>query len=73
MFGEAKSLYRQYLERNGFVTTRAADLDEAVHKLHSAICQLDLGQLEVAKKLLNKSLRELVNEFGEIEELRRGF
>ena len=68
-----KTLYRKYLEDNGFVSTRATDLDLAVSKLHMAICQLDLGQLEVAENLLSGSVRDLINKFGEIEELRRGF
>lgn len=72
VFGE-KSLYRSFLEKSGFVSTRAADLDQAVRKLHSAMCRLDLGQLEVAEKLLNTPIKDVINEFAKIEELRGGF
>lgn len=70
---EHKSLYRKHLEKNGFVSTRAADLDKAVKKLHAAICELDLHQLEIAQEILKTDLRGIINEFGKIEELRRGF
>ncbi len=73
MFDERKTLYRRHLEKNGFVTTRAADLDKAVKMLHAAICQLDCQQLQVAQKLLGTNVRDIINEFGEIEELKRGF
>jgi len=67
------TLYRRHLEANGFVKSRSGDLDEAMRRLHSAICQLDSGQLRIAQKLLNTNVRDLINEFAEIEELRRGF
>jgi len=70
---DPKSLYRQYLETCGFVSTRAADLDVAIKKLHMAICQLDEGQLRMAQGVLGTRVRDIINKFGEIEELRRGF
>ena len=65
--------YRRHLEKSGFVNSRSGDLDKAMRRLHSAICQLDEGQLRVAQKFLNTKVCDLINEFALIEELRRGF
>ncbi len=69
-----KSLFRRYLEHIGFATTRSADLDEATKELHYAFCMLDSEQLELAQKqLLCLSVRDLINSFGAVEELRKDF
>ena len=70
-----KSLYRVHLENLGFVSTRAADLDKAIKKLHMAVCQIDTTprQRRALEKMLNTDMRELITEFGQIEELRKDF
>jgi len=73
MWNSGKSLYRQHLEKNGFVSTRAHDLEIAIHKLHAAICQVDSQptQRKALTNLMNSSVRDLIDEFAKIEELRR--
>ena len=66
-------LYYSHLVSNGFVSTRANDLSCAISDLHRSICLLDTQQLKIAEKLLDKSVRDVINEFGDIEELRKGF
>lgn len=75
MFDEHKSLYRRHLERLGFVSTRAADIDTAVKNLHMAICQVDSSptQKKALDDLLSTSVRSVIREFGMIEELRKKF
>lgn len=70
---DQKSLYIQHLEKQGFASTRACDLDVAVKKLHSAICQIDLSptQRKALGNMMDGSVRELIDEFAKIEELRR--
>ena len=57
------------------MSTRSVDIDDAVRKLHSAICQIDSTprQRAALKNLLNSNVRDLLSEFGKIEELRYKF
>ncbi|KKM99686.1 hypothetical protein LCGC14_1145350 [marine sediment metagenome] len=75
MFDEHKSLYRCHLERLGFVSTRAADIDTAIKNLHMSICQIDSSpeQKKALDDLLSASVRSVISEFGMIEELRKKF
>ena len=68
-----KSLYRTYLEKNGIATTRSGPLDEAIKKLHRAFCELDDQQLSIMQLMLNSPLSSVINNYGNIEELRKDF
>lgn len=73
MRDQDKSLYRQHLEKQGFTSTRACDLDVAVKKLHLAICQIDFStaQRKALGNMMSGSVRDLIDEFAVIEELRQ--
>lgn len=72
MLDPNKSLYRQHLEKQGFASTRAYDLDLAIKKLHTAICQIDLSQIQrrALTTMFDSSVRDLIDEFAKIEKLR---
>ena len=70
-----KSLYRLHLEEEGFASTRAWSLDDAISELHCSVCQIDSSEKQkpALDSLLNKTVRELLTEYGIIEELRHDF
>jgi len=70
---KCKSLHRLYLERKGFVSTRSGSLDNAIKDIHYALCMLDEQQLKVAEELLSSPLRDIVNKFASIEQLKKDF
>jgi hypothetical protein len=74
IFGPS-SLYQKHLMNNGFVYTRAAKLDEAICALHRAICEIDnsIEQKHALDSLLGKNIRDLITEFGTIEQLKNKF
>ena len=63
--------YKQELIDRGISETRAEDLAKAVDDLHMALAKCDL---ENRKKFnLNRSVADLVNDFGTIEWLASDF
>tara|TARA_A100001515_G_C4538956_1_gene199545 strand:- start:279 stop:488 length:210 start_codon:yes stop_codon:yes gene_type:complete len=63
--------YKQELIDRGIPETRADDLAKAVDNLHMALAKCDL---ENRKKFnLNRSVADLVNDFGRVEWLASDF
>ena len=63
--------YKQELIDRGIPETRADDLAKAVDNLHMALAKCDL---ENRKKFnLNRSVADLVNDFGSVEWLASDF